>query len=104
MEKQKNKKQGFVERIRSLFIQGEIPQRPPAGYRIELFGQKNQTRVLVSGARRILICSDEQVVLETKEKMLCFNGEGLDFLCYEGGVAEICGDVKSFSFAEVERV
>ena len=104
MKRQKNRKQGLFDRIGSLLMKSELPQRPPSGYRIELFGRKTQARTLISGATRILICTHEQVVLEVGEKKLSFSGEGLECLCYEGGIAEISGDIKGFSFLGGECV
>ena len=98
MERKKGKRKGILERAREGLIRREMPERPLAGYRIEMQGQGACARVLVSGARRILTCESEQVVLEIRERRLVFCGEGLECLCYEGGIAEICGDVKEFSF------
>ena len=98
MERKKGKKKGILERARAALVRNEMPQRPPAGYRIEMQGQGGYARVLVSGARRILTCESEQVVLEIREKRLAFCGKGLECLCYEGGIAEICGDIRAFSF------
>ena len=98
MERKKGKKKGILERARAVLVGSEMPQRPPAGYRIEMQGQGACARVLVSGARRILTCESEQVVLEFREKCLAFCGEGLECLCYEGGIAEIRGDIRGFSF------
>ena len=100
METQKNRRPRVSSRIRSFLLKSEMPQTPPSGYRIELFGRKRVSRALVSGVRRILVCNGEQVVLETKEERLFFGGLGLECLCYEGGVAEIYGDIRGFSFDE----
>lgn len=101
MDRKKGKKKGILERARGMLVRGEILEKPPVGYRIEMQGQGACARVLVSGARRILTCESEQVVLEIKEKRLSFCGEGLECLCYEGGIAGISGDIKAISFAEM---
>ena len=100
MNGKKAKKQGAWERIRSFFSKTEIEQPLLYGYRVELIGQGNCARALVSGVLRISVCHSEQVVLQVKGKTLSFCGQGLACLCYEGRVAEIRGNIRSFSFLE----
>lgn len=104
MRRHKSKREGLFERMRSVWIGAELPIEPLSGYRIELVGRKLQSRALVSGARRILVCNGAQVVLETKEQRICFDGADLDCLCYEGGVAEIFGSIKGFSLNGLEGI
>ena len=104
MEGHKNKKHRLPARLQAAFIKTDMPLAPPSGYRIELSGRKRQSRVLVSGAHRILVCSGEQIVLETRDGKISFDGVDLDCLCYEGGVAEILGFVRSFSLLGEEGV
>ena len=104
MGRHKIKKQGVIERIRMAMTRSEVPLEPMAGYRVELRGRRAHSRALVSGAKRILICTDAQIVLETREERLCFEGSSLDCLCYEGGIAEILGCIKGFSLLGREDV
>ena len=104
MEKRKYKKHGLFSKIGNALEKNAMPVGAPFGYRIELVGQKEHSRVLISGARRILICTDEQIVVEAKEKQIRFLGKGLDCLCYDGGVAEISGNIGVVSLSEGECV
>ena len=104
MEGRKTKKQRLFEGMRTFIIKNEMPCCPPSGYRIEILGQKDRSRVLVSGARRILVCESEQVILKIKERQIRFHGVGLECLCYEGGVAEISGDIRGFSLSGADGV
>lgn len=104
MEKQNKKRGTSAEQKRRILPKSEVPMPPARGYRIELTGGGDTVRALVSGARRILVCSSEVVVLETKDGRLTFDGVGLDCLCYEGGVAEILGRIRALSLGcEGER-
>ena len=100
MGTKKQKKRSFSSRMRELFMKSEMPQPIASGYRIEMFGQKQLSRALVCGTRRILACDAERVVLETKEECLNFIGKELECLCYEGGIAEIYGDIRGFSLGK----
>ena len=100
MKGQKNKKQGFLERVRAAFTKNEMLLPSVFGYRIEMHGTKKQSRALVSGVRRILVCTGACVCLEVREENLCFFGEQLECLCYESGIAEISGTIKGFSIGE----
>ena len=103
MENQKWKKRSFAERGRRILAGSELPIPQAHGYRIELTGGGDAARALVSGARRILVCDDRSVVLETRDGRIAFCGAGLDCLCYEGGVAEILGQIYELSLSEGER-
>ena len=75
----------------------ELPVAPQGGYRIEVDGRGEGIRILVSGARRILSCTEGEVVLLSGKSRLHFEGEGLTCLTYDGGVAEITGRIFGFS-------
>ena len=70
---------------------------PQGGYRIEVDGRGEGVRILVSGARRILSCTEGEVMLLSGKSRLAFEGEGLTCLTYDGGVVEIRGTLSGFS-------
>ncbi|MBR7094893.1 MAG: YabP/YqfC family sporulation protein [Clostridia bacterium] len=71
-----------------------------AGYRVEMVGAGERQRLLISGADRILSCTEEEVVFVLRSRRLSLKGGGLSCLTYEGGVAEVSGDV---SFIALEK-
>lgn len=97
MERQKNKKTGILDRIRSALVKNDMLSAIPEDYRIEMHGKKGESRVLIGGVRRILACNSECVVLQSKAERFCFNGTRLECLCYERGIAEISGIISSLS-------
>lgn len=59
--------------------------------------------MLVSGADRILFCTDEGVVLEARGEEIRIMGREIVCLTYEGGIAEVSGEVSGISFSEEGR-
>ena len=97
----KQGKRGLLNRILSFFSPLDAALLPRSGYRVEIEGVEGETRALVSGGERILLCCEEEVALLSGKRRLRFFGMGLTCLTYEGGVAEIAGRITGFS-VEVE--
>ena len=70
------------------------------GYRVEVEGTSRGRCLLVSGARRILEAGEECVVLVLSDETLSILGKGLLCLTYDGGIAEIAGEVEEILFAK----
>ena len=91
------KQKGLLRELFSSLAFSELPIAPGGGYRIEVDGRGEAIRILVSGAKRILSCTEGEVVLLSGGNRLRFEGEGLTCLTYEGGTAEIWGRLSGFS-------
>ena len=91
------KRKGILGGFFTSLAFSELPVAPQGGYRIEVDGRGAGIRILVSGARRILSCTEGEVVLLSGKSRLHFEGEGLTCLTYDGGVAEIAGRLSRFS-------
>lgn len=91
---------GISGRIGRLLAGAAFPAKMRGHYRIELEGEAGCARVLISGADRVLACTEETVVLCAHGQLLRFEGEGLSCLTYEGGVAEIEGQLCRFFLEE----
>ena len=72
------------------------------GYRVEVEGTSCGRRVLVSGARRILEAGEERVLLMLGGEKLSILGRELLCLTYDGGIAEVAGDVDEILFLNGE--
>lgn len=91
------KRKGLFRGLFSSLAFSELPVAPQGGYRIEVDGRGDGIRILVSGARRILSCTEGEVVLLSGGSRLHFEGAGLTCLTYDGGIAEIRGRLSGFS-------
>ncbi len=73
------------------------------GYRVEIEGLTQKKRLLVSGARRILEAGEERVLLVLEHERLSVLGRGLCCLTYDGGIAEIEGDITEILFLNGDK-
>ena len=68
------------------------------GYRLEIYGEGEGQCLLLSGAKRILSVTEEEVVFALRGARLVLCGAGLVCLTYEGGIAEVSGGVSAIHF------
>ncbi len=75
-----------------------LPVPSCGGYRLEITGDKGEESLFISGVKRILVCTDDEVLLALPHTRLLLLGEGLVLLTYEGGMLEVRGRLKELSF------
>ncbi len=96
MQKKKRKSRpSFIARMMMPFDGASLVG---GGYRVEMYGEGGHQRLLISGADRILSCTEDEVIFTLRSLRLILRGDELACLTYEGGVAEVSGDVSSVLF------
>ena len=76
----------------------EFPIPSRGGYRLEITGDKGEVSLFISGVKRILVCTEDEVLLALGHTTLALFGEDLVLLTYEGGMLEVRGGLKELSF------
>ena len=79
---------------------GVAPIGVGGGYRVELDAGQDFGRVLVSGAEHIIRCKEEEVVFSVARRYLVIRGASLGCITYDGGVAEVEGEISGIFLME----
>ena len=91
--KKTKKRQGALARSLAALLGEELSVSLPGEYRMELTGNANSARMLISSVDRLFICTAEEVVLLKRGERLRILGEELSCLTYSGGALEITGNI-----------
>ena len=81
---------------------GELPLGVRGGYRVELDAGQKGGRVLVSGAEHIVKYTDDAIVFLIGGRSLTVSGTSLVCITYEGGTAEVEGEILGIFVANKE--
>ena len=99
-KKQRNVQKSLAERILFPYEASPVGRH---GYRVEVEGWREGRRMLIRGARRILEACEERVILVLDGYRLSIFGRDLSCLAYDGGIAEIAGEISEISFLDGEE-
>ena len=94
MGKEKRRMRGVISRF---LAPEDMPLVHRGGLRVEIDSEAGQARIFVAGVERVLVCTEESVILLAGGEWVSFFGSSLTCLTYEGHEIEILGSISSIS-------